>query len=401
MDPIIVSTQTEYNEAKNLCQNSFDKSYFDIDKDIGMDIVAEVDFLIYHYLCREATKEETERSLSHFYFNQEKASEITSYFLTHRPGDLYDIERGLNMLNLRPDGNINDYEALIHIKNSVEKIRVNYPVEVFGESEIEVFGQTKIVAYDNAQITAHDHSIVEAYNQANVTALDQSHITARNNCAVYLYNQSTATAYDHVSVTASNESRISLFNLAEASVFNFSFADSYDESIVTGKDSAKIRAYNKSKIYAYNQAHVTAKDLSHTVAGGQASVIAEDNSIVLAGDEAKVTARHRSIVFARDNADCSSADKAMIISKAQNKPLLLESNVLHILDHPNINLDPALAANLLISAANPEDKAAFDRKLKAMGCVDPQSTNRVLNSLVREFEQRLYKKQGQNSSWEW
>jgi hypothetical protein len=399
MEPIVVSTQAEYDEAQKLCRSSLEKSYFDIDKDIGMDIVGEVDYLVYNYLYQDMTKDETEKSLSTFYFNQEQASEITDYFLTHRPGDLYDIERGLNLLDLRPDGETG-HETHIIIKDSTERIKVHYPVEVFGKSEVEVFGRSKVVAHDNAQITACDRSIVKAYNRAQVTALNQAYITARDNCAVYLFNQSTATIYNKATVTAIDKSKTALFNLADASLFNYAVANAYDESIVTGKDSTKIMAFNKAKVYAYDQAHVTAKDLSHTLAGGQASVVAEDDAVVIAINEAKVTAKHRALVFARDNAECGSADKALVVTAAQNKPLFLKSNILHILDRPYINWEPAVAVSLLISAADPKNKLAFEHRLKAMGCVDRESTNRVIASLVREFNRKLPGKRDQSESWE-
>jgi hypothetical protein len=399
MEPIVVATQAEYIEAQKLCQDSFNKSYFDIDKDIGMDIVGEVDYLIYNYFYQDMAKEETKKCLSDIYFGQDQAGEIIDYFLTHRPRDLYDIERGLNILDLRPDKETGN-EALIVIKDSVEKIKVHCPVEVFGESEVEVFGRSMVVAHDDSQITAHDQSIVKAHNRTQVTALDYAHITARNDCAVYLYNQSTATAYNHVSVIASDHCKAALFNLADASAFNSATVDAYDESIATGKDSSTIRVYDKAKAYAYDQARVTAKDVSYTVAGGQASVNAENNAVVFAGDETKITAKHHSLVFAGDHATLVCVDKAMVIDRAQNNPLFLKSNILHILDHPYIGREPAVAASLLISAAKPEDRSAFNRRLKAMGCVDRESTNRVIASFVKEFDRKILKKQERSDSWE-
>jgi hypothetical protein len=400
MEPIAVSNQTEYDEALELCQNTIKKSVFDIDVGVGMEIVEEVDYLVHKYLYDDATKEETENSLSDHYFTQNQADEIIGYFSAYRPGDLYEIERGLNALNLSADGDVNNHAALIHIKNCHGIIRVYHPVEVFGQSEIEAFWRSKIVAHDDALITAHDRSIVEALNTVQVTAFDHSHITARNSSLVVLHNQSTATAYNHASITARDRSKITLFDETDAEVFDLSVAEARDDSVVTGREMAKIRAHNKATVYAYGQAQVAAKDLSYTVAGNQAAVIAEDNAVVVAGDRTKVVAKHRALIFLKDQAECGCSDKALIINSDQNKPLFLKSNILHILDHPFIDRIPSFAFNLLISASNPDDKTAFDYKLKAMGCVDPQSTDRVLNSLVREFEQRLHMKQGQQNSHE-
>jgi hypothetical protein len=400
MEPIVVSNQVEYNEALELCQDALKKNIFDIDVGVGMEIVEEVDYLVHNYLYDDATKEETEKSLSDHYFSHDQTNEIIGYFSAYRPSDLYDIERGLNALNLSADGDMNNHAALIHIKNCHGIIRVYHPVEVFGQSEIEAFSRSKIVAHDDALITAHDRSIVEALNSVQVTAYDHSHITARNNSSVVLYNQSTATAYNHTSITARDRSKITLFDAVNAEAFDFSVAEAHDESIVSGKEMAKIRAFNKATVYAYNQAQVTAKDLSYTVAGNRATIIAEDNAVVIAGDKTTVAAKHRSLVFVKDQAECDTADKALVVNSAQNKPLFLKSNILHILDHPFIDRDPSLAFNLLISASNQDDKTDFDYKLKAMGCVDPQSTERVLISLVREFEQKLIKKKDRQNSQE-
>ena len=115
MKPIAVSTQDQYDEAQKKYQAALDKSYFDIDQDKGLEIVEEVDYLIYHFLYNGMSKEDAEKSLSRFYFNESQAEEITGYFLTHQPGDLYEIERGLNILNLSPDREMNKHFSLIHI----------------------------------------------------------------------------------------------------------------------------------------------------------------------------------------------------------------------------------------------------------------------------------------------
>jgi hypothetical protein len=400
MEPIVVSNQTEYDEALELCQNTLKKSVFDIDVGVGMEIVEEVDYLVHKYLYDNATKEETEKSLSDHYFTRDQADEIIDYFSDYRPSDLYDIERGLNTLNLNANGDVNYHGALIHIKNCHGIIRVSHPVEVFGQSEIEAFWRSRIVAHDDALINAHDHSIVEALKTVRVTAYDHSHITARDNSTIVLHNQSTAKAYDHASITARDRSKIMLLDTARAEAFDSAAAEAHDKSVVTGNEVANIRAFNNATVYANNQAQVTAKDLSYILAGNRTTVIAEDNAVVVAGDKAKVAAKHRALVFVKDQAECDCVDNALAVNSAQNKPLFLKSNILHILDHPYINRDPSLALNLLISATNPEDWPAFDYKLKAMGCVDPPSTDRVLNSLVREFEQRLHKKHGQHNSRE-
>jgi hypothetical protein len=232
MEPIVVSTQNQYDEAQKRYQKILDTNYCDIDEGKGLGIVEEVDYLIYHFLCNGMSKDDTEKNLPRFYFNESQAQDITGYFLTHQPGDLYEIERGLNILNLHPDGELNRHISPIQIKNNGEKIKVYYPVEVFGNSEIEAFGHVRVIAHDTANITAHDRAVVEAFDNARVTALEQSHITARNTCSAVLYNRSTATAYNHASVFVNDHAKAAVFGHANAHVYDYARADAYNHALI-------------------------------------------------------------------------------------------------------------------------------------------------------------------------
>jgi hypothetical protein len=131
MEPIIVSNQAEYSEACKAYRNILDNSRFDIDAGKGLNIVKEADRLITDYLYKNVSKDDTEKELSRLYFNKYQAKDITGFFVDHRPGDLYDIEQGLNFLHLQNSGGLNRYISLIHIKNSTERISVQGDVEVF------------------------------------------------------------------------------------------------------------------------------------------------------------------------------------------------------------------------------------------------------------------------------
>jgi hypothetical protein len=400
MEPIVVSTQDQYDEARKRYQTALYSRYFDIDRGEGLEIVEEVDYLIYNYLCNGVSKEDTENSLSRFYFNESQAGEITGYFITHRSGDLYEIERGLNFLNLRPEEEMNKHIPPIHIRDGVEKIKVYYPVEVYGESEVEASGYARVTAHDAARITAHDRAIVESFDNAQVMAFEQSHITARNNSAVILSHRSTATAYNHVSITAGDHAKTAVFNEANAHVSDHTKAFVYNHTHVTGRNMAIITAYHDAAVNAFDDTLITAKDISYTFARGSTIVYAENNTVVVAGGAVKVDATHHALVFTGDDAVCEHTDKTQVINSTQNKPSFLKSNILRILDHPYINREPVTAVNLLLASADPNDKEAFSRKLKEMGCIDPPSTNRVLNALAGELDRRLHKNQERDGSWE-
>jgi hypothetical protein len=400
MKPIIVSTQAQYNEAEKLYWKTLDKSHFDIDRGKGMEIVEETDYLIHNFLYGDASKENTENDLSRFYFNKSQAEEITGYFLTHLPGDLYNIERGLNLLNMRADEGSNNRFPLIHIKNGIEKISVLCPVEVFGESEIEAFGRAIVTARDKSRITAHDRVIVKALDNAQVAAHNQSHIIAKNCSSITLYGNSTAAVHNNAHITAMEDSKIAVFDQANATVLDTARADVYDHTLIFAKNDSKINAFNNATVNAYDDSRIAARNTAYIVAGGSASIDALNYAVIVAGDKAKVTANHHSLVFLKHDATCETKDKAYVITKSQNQPAFLENNVFRLLDHPFIDQNPAIAVNLLLSSSNPGDREAFSRKLKEMGCIDPESTNRVLQSLANKLNRTPHIARDRDSSWE-
>jgi hypothetical protein len=400
MKPIAVSTQAQYDEAKKLYQKTFDKSRFDIDRGKGMEVVEEVDYLIHNFLYEEVSKKDTENDLSRFYFTESQAQEIAGYFLIRRPRDLYDIERGLNALGLRADGEMNTPAPLIHIKDGREKISVSYPVEVFGKSEAEAFGHAKVIAHDTARITAHDQVIVEALDSARIKAFDQSHSTVRDSSKIILYNNATAMACNYSSVTARHRAQVLLFDHSGGEISDNALAHVYNEALVTAENTSKIMAFHDASIVAYNNAFVTAKDKSQVTAFNSVAVHAEDNTVITARDTVNVSAKHQVIVFTGENTVCEYKDRVRLINSSQNKPRFLKSNVLTLLDHPFIEGEPVAAVNLLIAASDPNDREGFSRQLKEMGCVDPESTNKVLQSLADKLNRPLHTARDRDNSWE-
>jgi hypothetical protein len=362
--------------------------------------VEEVDKAVYYYLSQEVSKEDTEKSLSQFYFTKSQAREITEYFLNYKPADLYDVESGLNSLGLRNSRELNVYNSLIHIKNSSEKINVRYPVEVFGSSEVAAFGYARVTSHDKSSVTAFDCANVEALDYSRVTAFDQSFITARNNSLVYLHNQSTAMAFNHAFVNAADHAKVTLLDEANAGVFDNAAADAHNHAHVTCENKAVITASDDATVHAFDTAHVTAKSRSYVDARKSVTVHAEDDAVVAAGGNARVIAKHNTLVFTRGDAVCENEGKARVITGTQNKPCFLRRNVLHILDHPYFKKEPVIALRLLLNNASQEDRPAFSRKLTEMGCTDSQSTVKVFTSLAREIDRGIDKKREARDTWE-
>jgi hypothetical protein len=362
--------------------------------------VEEVDYLIHNFLYDGASKKDTENDLSRFYFNKSQAEEITGYFLTHLPGDLYHIERGLNMLNIRADGKMNNCSPLIYIKDGIENISVLCPVGVFGKSQVKAYGHAIVTAHDASRITAYDRTMIRAFDNAQVTAHNQAHIIAKNKSSVTLYGNSTAAVHNYAHITAMEDSKTAVFDQADATVLDTARADAYDHTLIFAKNDAKINAFNDATVNAYDGSRITARNTAYIVAGGSASIDAQNYAVIVAGDKVKVTANHHSLVFLKHDAVCEAKDKAEVINNFQNKPAFLENNVLRLLDHPFIDQNPIIAVNLLLTSANPSDRDAFSQKLREMGCIDPESTNKVLQSLAKKLDRPLHTARDRDSSWE-
>jgi hypothetical protein len=220
MKLIIVSNQAEYRKARKEYRDILDDSRFDIDAGKGLNIVKEADRLITDYLYKNVSKDDTEKELSRICFNKYQAKLITGFFVDHRPGDLYDIEKGLNFLRFQNSGELNRHTSLIHIKNSTERISVKGPVEVFGKSEAAVFRDASVAAHDKAHIRAFNQAVIFALDNSNIIASDHSHvitrdmpyITARDSAIVNANDQAVIIARDKSKVTACHNTLVFLQN---------------------------------------------------------------------------------------------------------------------------------------------------------------------------------------------
>jgi hypothetical protein len=308
MEPVIVSNQTEYTEACKTCWDILDKNLFVVIGGKNSKIVKKVERFISDYLHKGISREDTEKGISRIGFEERSAKEIINFFITHRRGDLYDIEQGLNYLALQHRGALSNRSPIL-IENSKERISVQHPVEVYGKSQVAAFQCAKVFAHDNSRITAFNQPAVYALDNSFVEVFDQSHVVTRN------------------------------------------------------------------------RAYVTAWPSALVNAEGQAVIIARDN--------VKVAACQATLVFLQDDAACEAADNAQVITRSQNKPELLQSNVILLLDHPYIDGNPVTAVKLLLAAADPKDSEAFSQKLKEMGCRNPESTRRVFRSLTKDLPRRV------------
>jgi hypothetical protein len=397
MEPIIVSNQAEYDEAIKTYRKFLDTSYYDLDK--GTEPVKEAGYFINNYLNKNTSRAETEKYLSRTGFNESQAKKVIDFFSTHWYGDIYDLERGFNFLGCRNNRKANLYSSPIHIKNATEKISVLHPVEAFGESEVEAFGYARVTAHDTSRITANDRTIIEALDNVHVTANNQSHIVAKNHSSVFLYGYSSAAVHDNARLTARESSKISVFDHGEALILDEAYADAYNNAFIAGKDNTRINAFNDATVKAFDMSRINAGNASYIEASEYAAINAQDQAVVVAGGRANVTARHNSLVLLKEDAHCQCKDAARMITASGNIPVFLKRNALHILDHPFINRNPAAALNLLLVSANPKDADEYSRKLKEMGCVNPESTKKVLQSWLNEHE--YAERQAKETTWLW
>jgi hypothetical protein len=234
MELIVVSNQAEYSEARKAYRDILDNSHFDIDGGKGLNIVKKVDRLITDYLYKDVSKDTTEKNLCRLCFNEHQAKDITGFFVDHRPGDLYDIENGLNFLSLKNSKELNSHISLIHIKNSVERISVQDPVEVFGKSEVSAFRDASVAAHDQANIRAFNQSVIFALDNSNIIASDHSHVITRD--MPYI------TARDSVIVNAN------------------------DQAVIIARDQSKITADDNALVFLQNDAVCKATDTARVVA---------------------------------------------------------------------------------------------------------------------------------------
>jgi hypothetical protein len=250
MEPVIVSNQTEYRKARKVYRDIPDSSRFDIDTGKGLNIVTKVDCLITDYLFKDISKDDAEKSLSRLCFNEYQAKEITGFFIDHRPGDLYDIERGLNFLGPQNSGELNRNTSLIHIKNGTERISVQSPVEVFGKSEVTAFRYAPVVAHDRSHITAFNQALIYALDNSDVLAADQTHVVARGMPHIVAWDSAIINGNDQAVIIARDASKVTARHNTLVFLQNDAVCKRYDTARVI------TRSQNKPDFLTSNMLHI-------------------------------------------------------------------------------------------------------------------------------------------------
>jgi hypothetical protein len=385
MKEYIISTQDEYDRAlarDDLLQKS---PFYDIARDRGTEIVEEVNSLMRQYLYHDGDKGKVYDALSWRYFDRSQADEIIKYFKENLPGDMSDIECGLNHLRIMPPFYATyrpDMPKLI-IEDSREKIVVRSDAEVRGNSFVEAFENAFITAKNNAHIIAHDGVSVEACHKTRIDAHDRSQIRAFNNVLVTASGESRIGAYHKSCVMAGEKSKV------------FAYHDAYIKSI----HEADITASGKTVVDARGNSTVTAFNTSHIIAWDTARVSANDQSFIHAWDRSKIEARNQSCVVARKNALVAGFDDSLVLTGDKARSITsgnsfsidgkhntagnLRENILTVMRRPRFAKDPILALQILIQAASEENRPEINKKLRSLGCYGEAATKNILSRWVK------------------
>jgi hypothetical protein len=189
---IIIQTQSAYDRFHTLHSTTRHTPYFDIEADKGMNIVEAVDAVVYGYVYRNRVHAAAKDDLTIRYFTEEQAQSIPGYFSTRRPRDLFDIEKGLNHLRIRPRGSEGPscYEIpAVIITDAREPITVSTNAYVYGNTQVESVQNAHITACDNSRIIARGASCVLAQHHAHVSGYDHALILTRDNAAAEIHQQ--------------------------------------------------------------------------------------------------------------------------------------------------------------------------------------------------------------------
>jgi hypothetical protein len=392
MKEYIVSTQDEYDRTiKNI--DSLQKGpFYDIERGKGTEIVGEIDSLVHHYVYHVRDKKEVYDGLSFLHFDQSQADEIIRYFQEHLPGDMFDIECGLNRLHIIPHDYDEDQTAgdsKVIIKDSKEKIVVRSNVEAWGNSFVEAFGNAFVIAKNDAYIIAHDAVSAEAYHKSRVDAYDHSQVRAFNNALVTASGESRVQAYHGSIVRATEKVEVSAYHGAYIRSMDEVSVAAYDKSIVDTCGNSTVNAFNKSHIIALGMSLVTAHDQSLIHASDKSKIEARNQSFVLSRKNAFVTGIDSSLILSRDNAQSITGGNCSSISENDNNAENLRNNILTVMRHPRFSKDPILAVKALIQALPEKNRESINKKLLSLGCYDEARTKVILSRWVKNHEEDI------------
>jgi predicted alpha/beta hydrolase family esterase len=388
----IISTQDEYDRAIGHIALLRKRPFYDIECNKGTEIIEEVDSLVHQYLYHVRDKSVVYDGLSRFHFDRSQADEIMRYFQEHLPGDMFDIERGLNRLNVIPrghDANQPGDEPRVIIKDAREKIMVCSDAEVRGNSFVEAFDHASITAENDAYIIAHDEVSAIAFHKSRVDSYDHSRVQAFNNALVTASGESRVEAYHKSCVKAGENAKVSAYHDAYVNSMQDTVITAYDRAIVDAWGNSRVAAFNESHIIARDKSVISAHDRSFIHASDMSKITARNQSCVAARKNASVTGSDDSLVLTRDNARSETSGNSSLIDGKDNNAANLRKNVLTVMRHPRSAKDPILAMRLLIQAIPEENREAINKKLLGMGCTDVTKSKIILNRLVKTREEDI------------
>jgi hypothetical protein len=392
MKDYIVATQDEYDRAiKNIALLK-KRPFYDIECNKGIEIVEEVDSLMYAYLYNDKDKDKVYDGLSFFNFDQTQADKIIRHFQQHPPRDMFDIERDLNRLHVIPHDYDEDQSVekpKIIIKDSREKIMVRAHVEVYGKSFVEAFDHAFIIVKNDASIIAHDMVSAEAYHKSRIDAYDHSRIRAFNNALVTASGESQIEAHHKCCVIAGETAQVSAHHDAYIKSMDKATVTAYDKAVVDAWGNSTVNAYHKSHIIVRDTSVVSAHDLSFIHASGRSTIEACNHSCVVARKNALVTGSDDSLILTRDNARSITTGNSNSINEKDTIAENLRNNILTVMRHPRFDSDPIMSMWVLMQIVPEEKRAAINRKLLAMGCTDAARTKNILGRWIKTHEEDI------------
>jgi hypothetical protein len=386
MKEYIISTQDEYDRAVKHGAKLTGRSFYDIEFDKGTEIVGEINSLMCHYLYDDRDKDRVYAGLSFIDFDRSQADRIIRYFQEHLPGDMFDIERGLNRLCVIPHGYDTDQyvgNPKLVIKDARGKIVVRSDVEIRGNSFVEAFDHAFIVAKNNAHIITHDAASADAYHTSRIDAYDHSRIRSFDNALVTASGESRVQACHKSCVKAGGKAAVSACHDAYVNAMQDSNITAYDKAIVDAWGASKVAAFNESLIIARDTSVISAYGRSFIHALDRSKTEARDQSCVSARENAMVAGSGDSLILTRDNARSETCGNSSSIDGKDNTAENLRKNILTVMRHPRFANDPLLAMRILILAGPEENRTAINKKLLSMGCNDAAKTKTVLSRWVK------------------
>lgn len=387
MEASIIRTQAEYDELINQTRNNRNWRYFNIKKEQGVIALQEVKQIIQDYFIHKNNRFMTEKELTRNLFSSVQSKKIVDYFNKNAHKSLLDFEQGLNSMNIRPDKGEQGYliyaEPKIIIKDTLEKINIDYSATIYDESFVEARGNYIIGAYDKSHIIAYNNIGVMATNKARIDAYDNVTIVAKNDSLVFASGNTTIAAYDQSIIHAKQNAIISALNKSCIYAFDKVHVSAYNDSMVQANGNSEIYAHDETHIISRDNSKVDAMDRTHVKALDNTIIHASGNSCIIGMDNAQIFAYSDPLIITRDNATVKANNDISWIDSKVNNVKHFRKNISRILRHPLFKDKPLLAAQTLALGMSKKNKDAINKKLLSLGCTDEESLQKIIPLWVK------------------